>query len=204
MKKRILLLFIAALPLIATAQENYAYLAWDYNIPLANKEWLDSSSPHGGVLGLRYFVKDRKIAVGLDVAWTTYDQYEPTQTFWQDNGAVTTDYYKYIYQYAALATGQYFFGSGESEIFFPYVSLGLGASHNRFTLYYNIYEEQEKKWAFAARSEVGAIVKFGKYRSAGAIAAAHMDYSTAKSDNYNYSSFSAVGFKLGIVLMSRY
>jgi hypothetical protein len=202
--KLLLLAVILIGPSFAQAQDNFAFLAWNYNIPLTNKKWLDTPSPHGGVFGYRYFVKEQKISVGLDLSWTTFDQYEPTQTFLQENGAITTDYFKYIYQYAGVVNGQYYFNIGDSELVFPYAGLGLGASYNRFTLYYNIYEDTEKTWAFIARPEAGVLVKFGKYRSLGAIAAVHYDYSTAKNENYNYSSFSSAGFRLGVVLMSRY
>jgi hypothetical protein len=204
MRKSIVLFGLIIASLVTMAQENYAYLSWNYNVPLSNKEWLDTPSPHGGAFGYRYFIKEGKISVGLDLNWTTFDQYEPTQTFPQDHGAITTDYYKYVYQYGGVLTGQYYLPIGESEIFFPYVGFGIGANYNRFTLYYNIYEEAEKSWGFLARPEAGILAKFGKDRSLGVIGAIHYDYSTAKSKDYDYSGFSSVGFKLGIMMMSRY
>ena len=185
---------------LTQAQTNYVYLAWDYNMPLSNKEWLDSSTPHGGVLGYRHFIRDGQLSVGVDINWTTYDQYEPRQTFQQTNGALTTDYYKYIYQYGGVASVQYYHSLFDG-IVLPYYGIGVGANYNQFTLYYNIYEDADKAWGFLVRPEVGAVVKFGKYRSLGAILAAHYDYSTVKYPDYNYSGFSSLGWKLGIVLM---
>jgi hypothetical protein len=200
--KKVLLLLIMLIPVLAEAQSNYAYLAWDNNYPLSNKDWLSSSSPHGGVLGFRYFVRENQFSVGLDLNWTTYDQYEPTKTFVQDNGAITTDYYKYIYQYGGVISGQFYHPIG-SEIVFPYYGLGLGANYNRYTIYYNIYEDAQKGWGFLVRPEAGVLVKFGEHRALGALLAAHYDYSTVKNDDYDYRRFSSFGWKIGIVLMSR-
>jgi|SRR5690606_586894 len=203
MMKKILILFcFLSAATIASAQENFFYLSWNYQVPLSNTNWLDSSSPHGGKVGYRFFIQDR-ISLGVDVNWSTFDQYEETRTFEQENGAITTDYYKYIYQYGAVISGQYYFPVGESEIIFPYAGLGLGANYHDYTLYYNIYDESYTGWGFLARPEAGVVVRFGKYRSLGAIAGVHFDYSTNKNDNFDYNGFNAVGFKLGVVMMSR-
>jgi hypothetical protein len=202
MKKIIFISCVLMLPLVSWAQSNYAYLAWDNNYPLSNKEWLDEASPHGGAVGFRFFLRDDQLSVGLDLNWTTFDQYEPTRTFPQDNGALTTDYYKYIYQYGGVVSVQ-FYHPMESKIFFPYYGVGIGANYNRFALYYNIYEDVSKGWAFLVRPEAGVLVKFGEYRSLGAIAGIHYDYSTVRNERYDYSGFSSVGWKIGLVLMSR-
>jgi outer membrane protein W len=202
MKKFLLFSFLILACWSASAQRNYAYLAWDINMPLTNKEWIEDTSPHGGMVGFRYFVRDEQFSVGLDLNWTTYDQYEERQTFQTDNGAFTTDYYKYIYQYGAAVSAQYYKPSS-SEIFFPYVGLGVGANYNQYTVYYNIYENSQKAWGFLVRPEAGALIKFGPDRSLGAIVAVHYDYSTAKNVNYNYTNFSSVGVKIGLMLMTR-
>ncbi len=49
--------------------------------------------------------------------------------------------------------------------------------------------------------EAGMIVRLG--RSIGAMAAVHYDYSTNKSEYFNYDNFSALGFQLGVVFMNR-
>jgi hypothetical protein len=200
-----LLLFVLLVtaPLLTNAQDSFGFLSWDIQVPLTNKEWIDSSSPHGGAVGYRFMVIDEKLSVGLDLNWTTFGQYQPTQTFPQDNGAITTDYYKYLYQYGATATAQYYLPNGTQEIFFPYVGLGLGANYNQFALYYNIYEESDHAVGFLARPEAGIIVRFGKYRSLGAMVALHYDYSTVKYPEYNYSGFSSAGVRVGLVIRGR-
>jgi hypothetical protein len=189
---------------LASAQENYFYASWAYNVPLSNKEWLDSPTGYGGMAGYRFFIRESELSLGLDLGWTTFKQYEPLQTFESPGSAITTDYFKYIYNYSAVVSAQYHLGAGKSEVFFPYVGLGLGANYNDYTLYYNIYTEDYRGFGFLARPEAGFLVRFGERRSVGAIAAVHYDYSTNRRKEFNYDNFSAVGFKIGIVLMNRY
>ena len=203
LKKYLLFALFCFSAVAVTAQENFFYLSWNAQTPLSNTDWLDASSARGGKVGYRFFVVEDRLTMGVDVNWITYDQYEPTQTFQQENGAITTDYFKFIYNYGAVVSAQYYIPVGESKIFFPYAGLGLGANYNDFTLYYNIYNDSYTSWGFLARPEAGVVVRFGPYRSLGAIAGVHFDYSTNRNENFNYSDFNTVGFKLGIVVMNR-
>lgn len=183
------------------AQENYFYLGWNYTIPLSNTTWLEDGSASGGKAGYRFFIGDGRFSAGLDFNWATYEQYEPTETFPQENGAITTDYFKYIYNYGIVASGQYNIPLGEKELFIPYAGLGLGANYNAYTIYYNIYEDNDEAWGFLVRPEAGMLIRFSERRSIGAIAGIHYDFSTNKSADFDYSNFSALGFKIGLVLM---
>jgi hypothetical protein len=203
MKEWMVTFVLVLMAALVSAQENYFYASWNYQMPMSNRQWLDTPSGHGAVIGYRFFLGDRRLSVGLDASWITFEQYEPKRTFQQDNGAITTDYYKYIYQYAGVISAQYYFPVGDSERFFPYAGLGLGANYNDFTLYYNIYSDSYTGWGFLARPEAGILVRFSERRSIGAIAAVHYDYSTNQNENFNYSNFTALGFRIGVVLMSR-
>ncbi len=203
LKKYFLIVLLGLSASWATAQDNFFYLSWNYQVPLSNTDWLDASSARGGKIGYRFFVLEDRLTMGVDLSWITFNQYQPTQTFQQDNGAITTDYFKFIYNYGATLSAQYYFPVSDRKILFPYAGLGLGANYNDFTLYYNIYSDSYTSWGFLARPEAGIVVRFGAYRSLGAIAAVHYDYSTNKNENFDYSSFNTVGFKLGVVLMNR-
>ena len=203
LKKYLLFILLSSSATVVAAQDNFFYLAWNYQMPLSNTDWLDASSPSGGKIGYRFFVLEDRLTMGVDLNWITFDQYEPTQTFQQENGAITTDYFKFIYNYGAVVSAQYYFPVNDSKVFFPYAGLGLGANYNDFTLYYNIYSDSYTSWGFLARPEAGVLVRFGPYRSLGAIAGVHFDYSTNKNENFDYPGFNTVGFKLGIVLMNR-
>lgn len=205
-KKIIVLFVLVTLTSQANAQlNNYFYLNWDINKPISNTDWLGSTSSAGGKIGYRFFPfeNSERISLGVDYSWTTLAEYAPKETFYNSTGAITTDYFKYVYNHGVVVSGQYNFDIG-SDLFFPYAGLGLGANWNKYNLFYNIYTEEEKKVGFLARPEAGMLARFGTTRSMGAMFAVHLDYSTNKSDDYGYSNFSTVGFQLGIILMNRY
>lgn len=196
----ILFLFVTGL---ASAQESIFYFNWDVNVPLTNTKWIGSTSTRGAKLGFRKFIgSERKFSAGLDVNWAYYQEYKPTETFQQSNGgAITTDYFNDIFQGGITASGQYYFRTGSSEHFFPYAGIGLGAARNNYKVSYNIYTDQESNWGFLARPEAGILVRIGTRRRLGLMAAAHYDFSTAKSVNYDYNNFMNAGFQLGIMFM---
>lgn len=188
--------------LIAEAQENYFYFNLDANVPLSSKEYVDNISGRGAKVGYRvFFGRDRRFSAGLDLNWAQYDEYKPKETFETESGAITTDYFNYIYQYGLTASGQYYFPLGEKNRFFPYVGLGLGANHNEYRVYYNIYTDTDKAFGFLARPEAGILVRLGERRKLGAMAAVHYDFSTNSSEDFDYSNFSTIGFQFGIMIL---
>jgi hypothetical protein len=199
MKKLLIILFVCVTGSVFS-QEKYFYVNLDVNKPISNTAWVSNTSARGLRAGYRVFI-NRKFTAGVDVSWTTFDQYIPTDTYVNGTTSITTDYFRYIYSYSIAASGQYNFEVGDAEKFFPYAGLGLGAMNNDFVLYYNAYQDNEKSWGFLARPEAGILVKFGTRRSIGAMAAIHYDYSTSKSKQFDYSSFSTVGFQIGLMFM---
>ena len=184
------------------AQDKYFYLGLDINKPLSNTSWINDISAAGARAGYRVFLRP-DFSAGVEAAWATFDQYYPPETVQQTNGAITTDYFNYVYSYSLTISGQYYFNAEEREILFPYAGLGLGANNNEYTVYYNIYQDVDRAWGFVARPEAGLLVKIGRRRSVGAIAAVHYDYSTNKSTRFNYNNFSTIGFQVGIVMFQR-
>lgn len=183
------------------AQEKYIYLSLDATKPMSNTAWIDDITVAAGKLGYRGFIRPN-FSAGLDLGWANFDQYEPTSTKQNPTGAITTDYFHYIYSYSGVVSGQYYFKAEDEDRFFPYAGLGLGANTNEYVLYYNIYEDTERSWGFLARPEVGILFRFTERSSLGILAALHYDYSTNKSEKFNYNNFSSVGFQLGLISMS--
>jgi hypothetical protein len=182
-------------------QEKYIYVNLGGSKPLSNTGWIEDFSLSGGKVGYRGFIRPN-FSAGLDIGWANFDQYEPVSTKQNATGAITTDYFHYIYQYSAVASGQYYFKDEEEERLFPYAGLGLGASTNEYVLYYNIYEDTDRSWGFLARPEIGILFRFTDRSSLGVMAAIHYDYSTNKTDKFAYKNFSAVGFQVGLMSMS--
>lgn len=186
----------------AMAQESIFYFSWDFTVPLSNTDWISNSSARGAKLGFRKFIgQERRFSAGVDVNWNYLQEYKPTETFQQESGAITTDYFNDVAQIGLVASGQYYFPIGNNEHFFPYAGIGLGANRNTYTMSYNIYQDNESAYGFLARPEAGILVRIGKRRRLGIMAAAHYDFSTNRSETYNYKNFSTAGFQIGIMSM---
>jgi outer membrane protein W len=184
------------------AQDSYFYVNLDINKPLSNTSWVSDVTARGFRAGYRAFINDR-FSAGLDISNATFDEYKPTETRQTSAGAITTDYFNYIYNYSATASVQYNFRDPRENRLVPYVGIGLGANRNEYTLYYNRYRDAENAWGFLARPEAGVLVKLNARGTVGAMAAVHYDFSTNKSENFNYDSFSSVGFQIGLAFFNR-
>jgi hypothetical protein len=182
-------------------QSKYIYLNLDVNKPLSNTEWISGVSVAGGKIGFRGFIRPN-LSAGLDIGWSNFDEYEPPVTKQTGTGAITSDYFHYIYNYSAAVSGQYYFKSEDEDRFFPYASLGLGANTNEYVLYYNIYKDTQRSWGFLARPEAGILYRFSEGSSLGIMAAVHFDYSTNQSNKFDYNSFSGIGFQIGLMSMT--
>jgi hypothetical protein len=200
--KKILIGILFFTSQMALAQEKYFFVTLDVNKPLSNTTWIGDVSGRGAKLGYRGFINER-FSAGLEIDWAVFDQYHPTETVQNSTGALTTDYFKYIYSYSAAISGQYYLPFGDGEKFFPYAGLGLGARHNDYTKYYNIYTDEDASWGFLARPEAGILYKFGGRGLLGLMAAIHYDYSTNQSEKFGYNNFSALGFQVGLIFMER-
>lgn len=191
-----ILLLLAAVS--ATAQEKYFYVAWDMNVPLSSRSWVGNASTSGVKAGYRVFVTP-VISVGLDISSVAFDEYFPTETMEYPGGAITTDYFNYIYSNTAVLSGQYNRFLNESETIIAYGGLGLGANVNEYVMYYNIYDDRDRAWGFVARPEAGISFRFGRRRNMAVMAAVHYDFSTNRSDSFDYKNFSKAGFQLGLM-----
>jgi hypothetical protein len=199
--KKIVLIASLLIPQFVFSQDflRYFSLSWDVNKPLTNTNWIDETSFIGTKFSYRSMITDR-FAAGVDFTWSTYKHYQPWTTFMGPDGALSTDYFNYIYAYGLMAGGQYFLPSSNPRKFMPFVGLGAGVAYNRFAQYYNIYTDPDEGWGFVARPEVGILLPFGS--KVGIQATAHYDYTTAGSEYFDYSGFQHYGFTIGLVLMS--
>jgi hypothetical protein len=199
MRYLIVLIFLFQ-SLMSLAQDRYVYVNLDINTPLSNRSWVGSTSSSGIRAGIRSFIND-KFSVGLDLGMANYDDYLPTATYQTGTKTITTDYFKYVYSFSAVASGQYNFRVGNGEKLFPYAGIGVGAENNEYVRYYNVYKDTDTSWGFLARPEAGILFKFTRYRSLGAMAAVHYDFATNRSNVFNYNNFSNIGFQIGVVFL---
>lgn len=175
----------------------YVSIGWNVNVPLSNRDNIGTTSYSGMRFGIREKLSDHFFA-GLDLNSFTYNSHTPRQTYFSDGSALTTDYYNYVYSYGATVSGEYYFNPEKRLM--PFAGLGVGATYNSYKTFYNVYGNADSAWGLLLRPEAGAILKVGSRGAWGLIASAHYDYSSAKSEMFNYSNFSNVGFRLGIVI----
>jgi opacity protein-like surface antigen len=176
--------------------DGYYSLGFDINQPLSNTEWVNNPG-FGFKFGYQRFLNER-FSLGADFNWGTYKKYEPTETTQLPSGAITTDYFKYVYAYGLVVSTHYHFPLANKH-FLPYVGLGLGAANNKYTLFYNTYSDQKKVYGFLARPEAGLLIRFSERRSIGALVSLHYDISTARSKEQGYSNFSNLGISIRVM-----
>jgi hypothetical protein len=176
--------------------ERYFSISYDVNVPLVNTGYVKDVSTRGFQVGFRQKINE-KFYAGLDLNDATYSSHIPRQTYSTDGGALTTDFYNYVYSYGGAIAAEYYFDN-EKKIM-PFVGIGIGATYNEYTQYYNLFSNSDKKWGMLLRPQAGAIFKLGKFESWGLITAIHLDYSTAKSKDFGYDNFMNVGFRVGLV-----
>src|SRR5688500_690618 len=104
------------------AQEKYIYLNLDVQKPTSNTVWMEDIRSAGGKLGYRGFIRPN-FSAGLDIGWANFDQYEAISTKQNPTGAITSDYFHYVYSYSGVVSGQYYFKEEDEDRFFPYAGL---------------------------------------------------------------------------------
>jgi hypothetical protein len=173
--------------------DNEFYLNWDFGMPVGNS-FVNQFSARGGNFGYGKFIKDG-LAVGLEFGWNNYYEFTPEKTYQIQNGAATTDLYKYIYTVPMTATITKFFKAG--DMFEPYVRLGLGAQYSEQNLYYNIYETPNENWGFVAIPELGTHLHFGGNKSWAVNLSVRYKFSTNSAPSFDLNNLQTLNFNVG-------
>jgi len=176
--------------------EMFAF-SWDVNVPV-NNNFTDNTSWDGFQLEYRKMIQP-DLSVGLELNWTGYDKYIPRQTYQLQHGAVTTDFYNYLYTIPMTVNAHHYFHVNNR--LYPYVGLALGATYAEMKLYYNTYVSSDYNWGFLIRPEVGAIYKFFENDSWGVLLGVRYNYSTNTASSFKINGIQSIGFQLGIVAM---
>ncbi len=191
---------IVAWPCSAQFFDKYYSVVFDVNKPLSNTEFIKNTSTRGAKFIYREFINE-KFSVGGEFGLATYNDYVPPAVYTNGNTSIYTDFFGYAYNYSLTLSGEYYFIT--DKWIMPYAGFGFGAAYNRYTIFYNIYGDEDKKWGALFRPNVGTLMRFGKKTSWGATAGIHLDFSTAKSKDFDYKNFSNLGFQIGLVYMKR-
>jgi hypothetical protein len=194
----ILLFAIASGSASAQFYDKMFFVGWNFNTPLSNKEFIGNPSSKGARIGYRELLREQ-FAIGVDVTWAVYDDYEPRQTYYNGNSTITTDFTNYANNYGILLTGDYYFFKERKVM--PYAGLGAGLAYNSYKMYYNVYSAGDNSFGFLMRPQAGVWLKFNEQKNWALNAGVHVDFSTAKSSDLGYKNFLNAGFQLGLVFL---
>ena len=203
MKLRFIFLVTAIFGALTIGYSQYydkTYLvALDVNQPLSNTDYVSQISARGFKLGYREMINDRFFA-GIDFNTTSYNKYKSRRTYSSGTGAVTTDLFNYAYTYGATLSGEYYL-KVEQRIM-PFVGFGIGASYIKYSQFFNVYTNQSDSWGVLLRPQGGVQIRIKDDAKWAFQAALHYDYSSAKNKDFELGSFSAVGFHIGVLVLS--
>ena len=202
MRSIVIIILVFTINLAGWGQDfrKYFGVAIDFNKPIVNKEFISSLSKKGYKVVYREFINDR-LSIGGEAALASYNGYIPPAVYTQDDLTfIYTDIYAYVYSYSLAFSGEYFFST--KNIVMPYSGVGLGVAYNQFTMFYNVYKQQDNRWGALVRPHGGAILRFSKKSNWGIMADVHLDYATTKSEDTDYDKgFATVGFQAGLVFI---
>lgn len=194
----ILLLVIASGSASAQFYDKMFFVGWNFNYPMANKDFIEKASSRGARVGYRELIREQ-LAIGIDITWATFDDYEPRQTYYNPNSTITTDFTNYANNYGALLTADYYFF--KEKTIMPYAGLGAGLAYNSYKVYYNVYSAGNNSFGLLLRPQAGVWLKFNDRKNWAFNAGVHFDYSTAKSSDLGYKNFLNAGFEIGVVFL---
>jgi hypothetical protein len=171
--------------------------SWEMGFP-SDEKYLDQESLSGWRVEWRKMIKS--FSVGLAVSWNAFDQHFPTRTYNSADGvkAVTTDMIRQVYTVPMTVLGHYYF-STKGKVFQPYIGIGLGTQYTEFNTYFNIYQIQEKNWAFVARPELGALLSFGDSDLKGLIGVGY-NYATNKYEEFDIDAVKHISVNVGLAI----
>jgi hypothetical protein len=184
------LLFLAAVPFGAKAQERELQLDLNYSIGIPGGSFktdaVDKTSLRGWTANLLYNITD-KISVGLGTGFQDFYQKFPRAVYkLQEGGEVSAVLTNSIQTIPILAQFQYRFLPGKTVQ--PYVGVGVGGNMIMFDQYLGEFDNSTSNFRFAARPEAGLFIPFRKEGPAGIHvfgAYNYMPYNTNGVSNLN-------------------
>ena len=215
MKKIVLIFMISVLfagfaqgqdkPVVGFTPGSYYTFSWNNTFTLGDfNEWVANASPAGFDFGGRYLIMNG-LTVGFNIGWQRVNQSYPNETFYGNAGeAVTATNYRFTWMVPFQGVIAYHFFP--DKLISPYFGLGIGGDYMEHHLMVQEYDIYKTRWDFALTPEVGALVKFGKFSSWGALVAFNYKWTTNKikfDNNFKSKDLMMLNLKVGIVLIVR-
>jgi hypothetical protein len=167
---------------------------WEISIPTS--DFVTKTSLGGFGMEFRKLIKNN-FSIGFDITWNSYSQYVPRQTHEITNGAITSDFYKYLYTLPLALNAQYYFYRSKWAVL--YAALGFGAVYSEQKIYYNAFVSDDFNWGFLVRPEAGAIIRPSLKDKFAFLLGVRYSNSSNQQNNIPITGLNSVGFRIGVV-----
>lgn len=193
--KRFLIIIAICFSQTLVAQESLVFKAnYSIGIPLSQTSYLKNASYRGFGLGFgKIFATN--FSLSLEASWNHFYQYEPRTTYYFEGGAITTDLYKYRQQVPVILNMNYFFFR-EMRLKL-YAGLGVGINYIQDKILFNAYEFGDEHFGFNLQPKVGTAFALDGNERLHLFAACAYNFSTNKSETFEYKSSSSMLIEIG-------
>jgi opacity protein-like surface antigen len=204
MKNKIIFLTLAAFSVAATsyAQKGLTKLDIGYNIALPQgsfKDIVGNTSYRGFEAAVLYGLNDR-FSLGVGTGFQDFYQKNPRQVYKLSDGsdisAVLTHSVQTI---PLLAQMKYSFTPG--AVVQPYAALGIGGNLISYSQLFGEFGDQQTKFGFAARPELGLAIPFKKGGESGFRLGA--SYNIMPFKEIGFTNLNSIGVHAGVTIPLR-
>lgn len=164
---------------------------YNFSFPFGDlHDFIPTNSYTGFDVDLKGMVSDH-FAVGGLIGYQSFYKKYPRDTYYFENGALTSTIFKYYYTVPIRVVADYFINpTGYVQ---PYIGLGLGVNYNERRLEVGFYSLEDKSWNFVLAPEAGVVIPFSKYSEWGFTIKARYNYQVYSRDNFSGLQYLDVG-----------
>lgn len=191
MKKALLILTLALLPLASVQAQKYTFLNYSMGIPSQDlKSFIGEVSFRGIDMGYMSFV-DSNISVGFSTGWNVFYERRAQDSFTYNNTTLTSNQYRYTNSVPLFVYGNYHLNVGKIASY--YAGIGAGTVYSDRTVDFGIYRYSVDTWAFALAPQIGMIYELNENTNLHIGARYNFSFDTSELDGQSFVGVN-VGF----------
>ncbi|WP_430815961.1 OmpW family outer membrane protein [Carboxylicivirga sp. RSCT41] len=187
-------LFIVALTFVSigVSAQTKTNVHYGMALPLGDtKDFINPTSFRGANFEYEKFVKP-EVGVGFFIGWNTFYEAKERGTYPIENGAITSNQYRYLNVIPIHATGKYYFAGDDAGVR-PYVGFGFGTYYVEQRNDNGLFSTADKGWTWGLAPKAGVMIPIN-YKVSCSLS---LDYSTSfKSSDLPQSNW--FGINVGL------
>lgn len=184
-------LALITLVLGANAQSK-SNLHYSIGMPMGDTKDFISKTSWRGVLFEYEKLIQPNIGVGFQFGWNTFYEDKPRGTYPLENGAITSNQYRYLNSIPLHITGKYYFTGDDSNVR-PFIGLGAGTNYMEQRNDNGLYSTVDKGWVMALAPKAGVLFPFSYSASLSVSLDYNMTFESSKVPQQNWLGIN-VGF----------